>query len=48
VLLWRWVLWYSSLGVALVVFYGLYTPIWFGLRSLAWFAEFRARRRKQA
>ena len=34
-----------SLGVALFVFYGLFTPFWFGLRSLAWLAEFRARRR---
>jgi len=29
-----------------VLFYGLFTPFWFGLRSLAWLAEFRARRRK--
>ena len=28
------------------VFYGLFTPFWFALRSLAWLAEFRARRRK--
>ena len=39
-------LWYSALGTALDVFYGLFTPFWFGLRSLAWLAEFRARRRK--
>jgi hypothetical protein len=39
-------LWYSLLGVGLVVFYGLFTPFWFGLRSLAWLAEFRARRRR--
>jgi hypothetical protein len=44
----RWVFWYVSLGVALVIFYGLFTPIWFGLRSLAWLAEFRARRRQHA
>ncbi len=25
----------------------LFTPFWFALRSLAWLAEFRARRRKQ-
>jgi hypothetical protein len=24
----------------------LFTPFWFGLRSLAWAAEFRARRRR--
>jgi len=24
----------------------LFTPVWFGLRALAWLAEFRARRRR--
>jgi hypothetical protein len=43
--LWRWGTWYATLAVALVVFYGIGTPIWFGLRALAWTAEFRARRR---
>jgi hypothetical protein len=43
--LWRWAVWYVTLGVALVLFYGVGTPIWFGLRALAWAAEFRARRR---
>jgi hypothetical protein len=42
---WRWAVWYSALGLALVIFYGLFTPVWFGLRSLAWLAEYRARRR---
>jgi hypothetical protein len=46
VALWRWAVWYSALGAALVLFYGLFTPFWFGLRSLAWAAEFRARRRR--
>ena len=44
----RWALWYVSLATALFIFYGLFTPFWFGLRSLAWLAEFRDRRRKQA
>jgi hypothetical protein len=44
--LWRWGLWWSFLGLALVVFYVLLTPIWMGLRGLAWLAEFRARRRR--
>ncbi len=43
---WRWAVWYSALGAALVLFYGLFTPFWFGLRALAWAAEFRARRRR--
>jgi hypothetical protein len=41
----RWVLWMATLAVALVVFYGVFTPFWFGLRSVAWLAEYRARRR---
>ena len=44
--LWRWGLWWIILGVALVVFYVLLTPIWLGLRGLAWIAEFQARRRR--
>ena len=43
----RYALWYAALVVALVVFYGLFTPFWFSLRSLAWIAEFRARRRRR-
>ncbi|MBV8079069.1 MAG: hypothetical protein JO186_01690 [Actinobacteria bacterium] len=42
---WRWALWSLTLAVALFVFYALFTPVWFGLRSLAWLAEFKARRR---
>jgi hypothetical protein len=41
----RWAAWYATLAAALVVFYGLFTPFWFGLRTLAWIAEFRSRRR---
>src|SRR5581483_680489 len=44
--LWRWIVWYVTLGVALIVFYGLFTPFWFGLRVLAWVAEYRSRRRR--
>ena len=46
--LWRWAVWWTALGAALVLFYGLFTPFWFGLRSVAWLAEFRARRRRNA
>ena len=42
--LWRWLSWMALLTLALVVFYGFFTPFWFGLRALAWAAEFRARR----
>ena len=34
--MWRWGVWYTALGAALVLFYGLFTPFWFGLRALAW------------
>jgi hypothetical protein len=34
-----------TLGVALLLFYVIFTPFWFALRSLAWLAEFRSRRR---
>jgi hypothetical protein len=43
--LYRWVLWWVVLLVADVIFYVVLTPIWIGLRTLAWIAEFRARRR---
>ena len=39
-------LWWAILAVADVVFYVLLTPIWIGLRAVAWLAEFRARRRR--
>ena len=45
---WRWGLWMVLLGTALIVFYGFFTPFWFGLRALAWLAEFRSRRRAAA
>ncbi len=41
-----WVLWWFLLVAADVVFYVLSTPIWMGLRAVAWLAEFRARRRR--
>jgi hypothetical protein len=42
--LWRWALWWVALLVGDCVFYVLLTPVWLGLRTLAWVAEFRARR----
>jgi hypothetical protein len=41
-----WALWWATLAVALVVFYVLLTPLWMGLRGLAWIAEWRARWRR--
>ena len=42
---WRWAMWWGILGFAVVLFYVLLTPVWLGIRGLAWLAEFRARRR---
>ena len=41
-----WVLWATTMALADFVFYVLLTPIWIGLRVVAWLAEFRARRRR--
>ena len=40
-----WVLWWTLLGLADVLFYVVLTPIWMGLRALAWLAELRSRAR---
>lgn len=40
-----WAAWWTLLGVAVVVFYVILTPVWIGLRAAAWVAEFKARRR---
>ena len=36
---WRWATWFSILGLAVVVFYVLLTPVWLGIRALAWLAD---------
>jgi len=40
-----WSLWGIGLAIAVPLFYVVLTPVWIGLRGLAWLAEFRARRR---
>jgi hypothetical protein len=45
--LWRWAVWWTCLGAAIVLFYVLASPIWMGLRAAAWIAEFRARRTRR-
>jgi hypothetical protein len=42
---WRWSAWFAILLAADVVFYVILTPIWIGLRLVAWAADFRTRRR---
>ena len=46
VALWRWGVWWTILGAAVVVFYVLLTPVWLGLRAAAWIAELNARRHR--
>ena len=41
-----WILWWTILVFAVILFYVVLTPIWIGLRAIAWLAEFRARRRR--
>jgi hypothetical protein len=41
-----WTLWWALIVVADFIFYVVLTPIWIGLRVVAWLAEFRARRRR--
>ena len=41
-----WTMWWTLIVVADFVFYVVLTPIWIGLRVVAWLAEFRARRRR--
>jgi hypothetical protein len=42
-----WVLWWTLIAVADLVFYVLLTPIWMGLRAIAWLAEIRSRTRRK-
>jgi len=41
-----WALWWLLMAVADFLFYVVLTPIWMGLRAVAWLAEFRQRRRR--
>ena len=43
-----WVLWWTLIAIADLVFYVLLTPIWMGLRAIAWLAELRSRTRRKA
>jgi hypothetical protein len=43
---WRWATWWAILAFSLVLFYVILTPLWLGLRGLAWLAELRARQRR--
>ena len=41
-----WVTWWTAMAAAVVLFYVILTPLWLGLRALAWAAELRSRARK--
>jgi hypothetical protein len=43
-----WVLWWTMIGIADVLFYVVLTPIWIGLRAVAWLAELRSRTRRRS
>ena len=42
-----WVLWWTLLVIADVLFYVMLTPIWMGLRATAWLAELSSRARRR-
>jgi hypothetical protein len=44
--IWRWVMWQVALFLGMLIFYVGLTPIWIGLRGVAWLAELRSRRRR--
>ena len=37
-----WALWWTALGLAVVLFYVLLTPIWMGIRVAGWLAAKRS------
>ncbi len=37
--IYRWAIWLTILGAALVVFYGILTPFWMAVRGIAWISE---------
>jgi hypothetical protein len=43
-----WAVWWGALGLAVVLFYVVLTPLWLGLRGAAWVAEARSRLRAGA
>ncbi len=40
-----WAIWWTALGIAVVLFYVVLTPLWLGLRVAAWVSDRRARGR---
>jgi hypothetical protein len=44
--IWRWVLWEVTLLLGMLVFYVGLTPIWIGMRGVAWVASLTSGRRR--
>ena len=40
---WRWAFWGCLMAPALVLFYGVFTPIWLGVRIVRLLAQARSR-----
>jgi hypothetical protein len=43
-----WALWWTALGIAVVLFYVVLTPLWLGLRAAAWVSDRRSRIRRRS
>lgn len=43
-----WAIWWTALGIAVVLFYVVLTPLWLGLRVAAWVSDRRARVRRRS
>lgn len=43
-----WAIWWTALGIAVVLFYVVLTPLWLGLRVAAWVSDRRARIRRRS
>jgi hypothetical protein len=43
-----WAIWWTALGIAVVLFYVVLTPLWLGLRVAAWVSDRRSRIRRRS
>lgn len=44
--LYWWPLWMLLLLIGIIFFYGILTPVWIGIRAVAWLSERSPRRRR--
>ena len=45
---WRWALWFALMAPALVLFYGVFLPVWLGIRIARLVADVKARQMKRS